>query len=559
MGARRRDPGCRRRPPASRARAATNGGCYVTRACVAGQACPPRRRELQGPARRTLVVRLGLVAGVVALLAAAVMLSGDLRAYRPATSPRAAAGRRARPLVERRASRSTQRAHRVLRSLAETEGRVGLVVFSDVAYEMLPPARGATSCGRCSASSSCRRKGSPRPAIEIGKASRALVRHRQPVVAHLPRRHPHLPGSRGGTAVIGRDGIRPDVMLISDLDDSASTPDQLTQELIRVRGRRHRSARRAAVRDRGGSRPLRAARRRGGVRAEPGAPGNTSIEGGRRSSARSLPPWPPRRRLLLALLAVNERACGRARVEERVSRRACSDRSRCWRASPSRSCAARRRRRARARGGRRATTRFATAAARSRHGLADTALPAGIAKGPARLADDLAFRSGRAALASPPTRAGDAVLAADRAQRRRARSPGLIGGRRSAPVRARNLRGALLRRGGAHSPVQRFLFVRRAIEQLPRAPSSSTRRTGTPYLNLELVVAAPLARPAELGRQRRAGGDAGLGRRLRVGGSGYLGAIVGVTFLTPWAAAVGLVLAAVLVLLARVGAPAGSA
>ena len=32
-----------------------------------------------------------------------------------------------------------QRAQRVLRSLAETEGRVGLVVFSDSAYEMLPP------------------------------------------------------------------------------------------------------------------------------------------------------------------------------------------------------------------------------------------------------------------------------------------------------------------------------------------------------------------------------------------------------------------------------------
>ena len=32
-----------------------------------------------------------------------------------------------------------QRAERVLRTFAETEGRVGLVVFSDSAYEMFPP------------------------------------------------------------------------------------------------------------------------------------------------------------------------------------------------------------------------------------------------------------------------------------------------------------------------------------------------------------------------------------------------------------------------------------
>ena len=117
----------------------------------------------------------------------------------------------------------------MLSSLASTSTRVGLVVFSDVAYEMFPPGT---------------RGDELRPLLRFFETPQAPPRGD-------PRRLPRSFGIatpwtgtfRGGTRIsngliearriIERDGIRPHVMLISDLDDSALDTNELTQELVR--------------------------------------------------------------------------------------------------------------------------------------------------------------------------------------------------------------------------------------------------------------------------------------------------------------------------------------
>lgn len=126
--------------------------------------------------------------------------------------------------------RKGQRMQRVLRSLSQSSTRLGLVVFSDVAYEMFPPGT----------------RGSELEAL--------IPFFEPPAFDPSQRRDPQAPRSfglaspwtatfRGGTRisfglevarkVIERDGTRPTVMLVSDLDDSALDTEALTQELIR--------------------------------------------------------------------------------------------------------------------------------------------------------------------------------------------------------------------------------------------------------------------------------------------------------------------------------------
>jgi hypothetical protein len=190
-------------------------------------------RELGGASRRTLLLRMGLTGGVVALAAIALVTSGQLGA-RPTSF--FATGEGGGVLVLDISTsvepRKYQRIHRVLSSLSETSTRVGLVVFSDVAYEMFPPGT-------------------------RGDELRALLPFFQPP-PQAPLRptsgRPQLPPPfdsntpwtatfRGGTRIssglgtaremIERDGGDPTVMLVSDLDDSALDTETLTQELIR--------------------------------------------------------------------------------------------------------------------------------------------------------------------------------------------------------------------------------------------------------------------------------------------------------------------------------------
>lgn len=186
-------------------------------------------RELDGAARRTLVLRLAMVLAAVALLAGAVVVSDDLRARPTSYFATGGGGVVVLDLSTSVEPRKYQRIQRVLRSLAQTSTRVGLVVFSDVAYEMFPPGT---------------RGDELRPLLRFFEPPQGppLGDRRRP-----PRSFgissPWTGTFRGGTRIsrglvearriIERDGISPDVMLISDLDDSALDTEQLTQELVR--------------------------------------------------------------------------------------------------------------------------------------------------------------------------------------------------------------------------------------------------------------------------------------------------------------------------------------
>jgi hypothetical protein len=95
--------------------------------------------ELGREHRRTRLVRLGLATLAIGLLAGALLLSRDLQALPTSYFATGSGGVVVLDLSSSVDEQKAQRAQRVLRSLAETEGRVGLVTFSDTAYEMLPP------------------------------------------------------------------------------------------------------------------------------------------------------------------------------------------------------------------------------------------------------------------------------------------------------------------------------------------------------------------------------------------------------------------------------------
>ena len=195
-------------------------------------------RELGGASRRTLILRIGLVGGIAALAALALVTSGRLGA-RPTSF--FATGNGGGVLVLDISTsvepRKYQRIHRVLSSLSETSTRVGLVVFSDAAYEMFPPGTRGDELRALLPFFQ------PPPQVPFGPTprSRGFDRRQQP-----PAFDPNTPWTatfRGGTRISGglvtaremieRDGGDPTVMLVSDLDDSALDTEPLTQELIR--------------------------------------------------------------------------------------------------------------------------------------------------------------------------------------------------------------------------------------------------------------------------------------------------------------------------------------
>ena len=186
-------------------------------------------RELGGATRRTAVLRLGFAVVAAGLLAVAVLASGTLGARPTSYFASGGGGIVVLDLSTSVDPRKGQRMQRVLRSLSQSSTRLGLVVFSDVAYEMFPPGT-------------------------KGSELEALIPFFEPPTFDPRRQNPQAPRSfglaspwnatfRGGTRisfglevarrVIERDGTRPTVMLVSDLDDSALDTEALTQELIR--------------------------------------------------------------------------------------------------------------------------------------------------------------------------------------------------------------------------------------------------------------------------------------------------------------------------------------
>ena len=199
-------------------------------------ALPGRRRgaipladitALRGPARRTAALRLVLVLGILGLALGALLVSRDLRP-RPSTYLTSGSGVVVLDLSTSVDPQRYRRLARVLRTLVETNQRLGLVVYSDVGYAMLP-------------------LGTP------GEELRQLLRFfeppaglggavRQQGFGYL--QSPWAGTFRGGTRistglVVARQMIEQEsagagsVLLVSDLDDSLFDVSPLTQELVR--------------------------------------------------------------------------------------------------------------------------------------------------------------------------------------------------------------------------------------------------------------------------------------------------------------------------------------
>lgn len=195
-------------------------------------------RELGGAATRTRVVRVGLVLAACALVALAVLASGSLGA-RPTSyfATGSGGGVLVLDLSTSVEPRKYARIQRVLRSLSETSTRLGLVVFSDVAYEMFPPGTRGDELEALIPFFT-----PPERPVDATRRFRRFDRQR-PQLPNFDVNTPWTSTFRGGTRIstglevarraIERDGGRPTVMLVSDLDDSALDTELLTQELIR--------------------------------------------------------------------------------------------------------------------------------------------------------------------------------------------------------------------------------------------------------------------------------------------------------------------------------------
>jgi hypothetical protein len=184
---------------------------------------------LASAARRTAVVRVALGAAIAAALVAAF-----LSAREPA-APAAAADARASTIVVVDVSFSISpdsysRIAATLRSLLERGRPIGLVAFSDSAYEVLPPGT---------------------PAEELRPLLRFFNEQRAGALQNAEARDDALatPWSvafSGGTRIsaalslarrlIERDGIRPaSVVLLSDLENPAGDRPAVTHEAARYR------------------------------------------------------------------------------------------------------------------------------------------------------------------------------------------------------------------------------------------------------------------------------------------------------------------------------------
>ena len=192
--------------------------------------------ELRREQRRTRWLRIGLAAAALALLLGAFGLSRELHALPTSYFATGSGGIVVLDLSTSVDAQKSQRVQRVLQSMAETEGRVGLIVFSDSAYEMLPPDT---------------RSEELRPLLRffdqgpVGLPQRFGAR-RGGSAAPPQRPSEESPWSltfRGGTRistglaeareVVAREG-NPDlsVLLLSDLDDSGFDTSALTEELV---------------------------------------------------------------------------------------------------------------------------------------------------------------------------------------------------------------------------------------------------------------------------------------------------------------------------------------
>jgi hypothetical protein len=180
-------------------------------------------------------MRICLAVAAVLLLASTALASGRLGARPTSYFASGGGGIVVLDLSTSVDPRKYRRIQRVLQTLSKSSSRLGLVVFSDVAYEMFPPGT---------------RSDELRPLLPFFEPPQGALGQAAP--GSVPRSFgiatPWTGTFRGGTRIstglrearrmIARDGAQPTVLLLSDLDDSAFDTAPLTQELIRYDGER---------------------------------------------------------------------------------------------------------------------------------------------------------------------------------------------------------------------------------------------------------------------------------------------------------------------------------
>ncbi|MEO5633043.1 vWA domain-containing protein [Gaiella sp.] len=194
--------------------------------------------ELGSAYRRTRLLRLTLAFVALVLLGTSFALARSLESLPTTYFATGSGGIVVLDLSTSVDVQKAQRAQRVLRSLAETDGRVGLVVFSDSAYEMLPP---DTRSSELEPLLPFFRTG-PQISPDVRRTRGGRIVPNTP--SGRPRESPWSLTFRGGTRIstglvearriIEREGDRRlSVLLVSDLDNSGFDTSDLTEELGR--------------------------------------------------------------------------------------------------------------------------------------------------------------------------------------------------------------------------------------------------------------------------------------------------------------------------------------
>jgi hypothetical protein len=185
--------------------------------------------ELRGPVRRTSFLRAVLAVALLLALGACVWLARDLRT-RP--SSYFASGNSGIVVLDLSTSvdpNRYRRLARVLRTVAETGQPVGLVTYSDSAYEMVPPGTRGDELRPL-----LRFFEPPAPGSAEARRTRGFGFLESPWSGTFRGGTRISTGLRVAREVVERDRLAPaTVLLVSDLDDSPFDLESLTQEAIR--------------------------------------------------------------------------------------------------------------------------------------------------------------------------------------------------------------------------------------------------------------------------------------------------------------------------------------
>jgi Mg-chelatase subunit ChlD len=195
--------------------------------------------EMADAHRRTRRTRLALAAAALAMLAACFFLARGLDVLPTTYFAESTGGVVVLDMSTSVDAVKAQRAERVLRTFAQTEGRVGLVAFSDSAYEMFPPDTRSEELRPLLRFFEMR--GGERP--DFRRFSR---RQRDSTPAPREMETPWSLSFRGGTRIsTGLQEARYivererdpslSVLLLSDLDNSGFDTSTLTEELVSYR------------------------------------------------------------------------------------------------------------------------------------------------------------------------------------------------------------------------------------------------------------------------------------------------------------------------------------